>query len=131
MEKVLCSSRSVSGRNMHEAIIQEHRQKPPRLPYVFSQEPLYFVTMTCWLRRDLLANEEVLKTVKEYGAKVLPLGVAIGRYMLMPDHMHLFVRITGGSELSIAIKLLKQEITKIIRATRPGVRVWQPGFFDL
>jgi len=48
----------------------------------------------------------------------------------MPDHIHLFLRILPGSSLGLSVKCIKRAITKYIHRTRPGVTVWQEGFFD-
>lgn len=50
-------------------------------------------------------------------------GIAIGRYVIMPDHLHMFV--TGGREFDLAqwARMLKKTL-----AREPGM--WQRGFFD-
>ena len=58
------------------------------------------------------------------------LGVCVGRYVIMPDHVHFFIRVGGDQRLSTSIKYLKQAITKTFRVEQPDTRVWQPGFFD-
>ena len=54
-------------------------------------------------------------------------GAALGRYVIMPDHIHLFV--SGNSEfvLSKWVGGLKRAISKAL-----GIRgeFWQPTFFD-
>jgi len=49
--------------------------------------------------------------------------------IIMPDHIHLFVR--GGPDfiLSEWVKGLKRAISKATKTNEHGV-VWQPGFFD-
>ena len=58
---------------------------------------------------------------------MIEFSVAVGRYVIMPDHIHLFVR--GGPEflLSPWIGGLKRALS--IAAGGRG-RLWQPGFFD-
>jgi putative transposase len=54
-------------------------------------------------------------------------NIAVGRYVIMPDHMHLFVR--GGPNF-----ILERWIAGLKRAisVKLGFRgkLWQPGFFD-
>jgi REP element-mobilizing transposase RayT len=50
----------------------------------------------------------------------------MGRYVIMPDHVHLFVRGGHGFVLSTWIGGLKRAIS----ATVAKQRLWQPGFFD-
>lgn len=68
---------------------------PPRLPVVFQSydPPLYLVTFNTLLRRPLLACDEVHRAFQEYAERGLAFHAAVGRYVLMPDHVHLFVRI--------------------------------------
>ena len=57
-------------------------------------------------------------------------NVAVGRYVIMPDHVHLFVR--GGPEfvLSRWITSLKQILAKAAPPESGGGKPWQEGFFD-
>ena len=56
-------------------------------------------------------------------------NVAVGRYVVMPDHIHLFVRGDEEFDLGKWINGLKRAISVALGATnkRP---LWQPGFFD-
>jgi REP element-mobilizing transposase RayT len=65
---------------------------------------------------------------EQYATRALiEFNVAVGRYVIMPDHIHLFVR--GGPEflLSPWIGGLKRALS--VAAECRG-RLWQPGFFD-
>lgn len=110
----------------------DYRKRPPRLDQIFSKyDPaLYFVTMVTWQRQPLLACDLVHLTFREHAMKQEFLGVAVGRYVIMPDHMHFFVRIGPNQTLSESVKHLKQAVTKALRENQPALRVWQPGFFD-
>jgi putative transposase len=54
-------------------------------------------------------------------------GIAIGRYVIMPDHVHVFVR--GGIDFVLMqwTRMLKRRLSKVIAAPAPH---WQKGFFD-
>ena len=56
-------------------------------------------------------------------------GVAVGKYVMMPDHMDLFVR--GGHDFKLAqwVNGLKRAISIALGATKK-LPLWQPGFFD-
>ena len=112
--------------------MSEYRKRPPRLNEVFSHyyAPVYFVTMVTWNRRPLLASTLVHDAFRQYAIQLSSNRVAVGRYVLMPDHVHLFIRIGYGRKLNESIKHLKQAITKKLRENDPGMKVWQPGFFD-
>ena len=102
---------------------------PPRLDPVFQRydPPLYFVTFNTWHRRKLLADADVQRRLIEFARKGEPRGIAIGRYVIMPNHIHLFTRGTGDFVLSQWMRLLKRNLSKAISATPPH---WQKGFFD-
>jgi putative transposase len=70
--------------------------RPPRLHRVFRRydPPLYFVTFNTHQRRNLLANSAVHHALIKFAERGRPRGIAIGRYVVMPNHVHLFVR--GG-----------------------------------
>jgi len=114
---------------------------PPRLPVIFQSydPPLYLVTFNTLLRRPLLACDEVHRAFREYAERGLVFHAAVGRYVLMPDHVHLFVRIGRDMALRRWESGLKQCLGKTLvklghePATIPGAKLtsfWQPGFFD-
>jgi len=56
-------------------------------------------------------------------------NVAVGRYVIMPDHLHFFVRGDQRFILSKWVKGLKRAIMDAFpREQRRSF--WQPGFFD-
>nr|MBA2431089.1 transposase [Chthoniobacterales bacterium] len=57
-------------------------------------------------------------------------NIAVGRYVIMPDHVHLFVRGDAEFQLTRWISLLKQCLGKQIVRTFPNDPLWQRGFFD-
>jgi putative transposase len=120
---------------------RKFKDTPPRLPVLFQSydEPLYFVTFNTLLKRPLLANDSVHAAFRGYAERGLEFNVATGRYVLMPDHLHVFVRIARDMTLRRWESGLKRCLGKAISAlghepTRiPGARLrsfWQPGFFD-
>ena len=108
----------------------KYPRRPPRLSRVFDQTPLYFVTFNTWERGPVLANDTVHLDFCAYVEKNQCRGFAVGRYVIMPDHIHLFVRVGMEQKLTQYIRLMKQALSKQIRASSGRERVWQPGFFD-
>src|SRR5947209_6601549 len=102
---------------------------PPRLHLVFQKydPPLYFVTFNTHRRKRLLANEQVHRCFVNFAHAALDHGVAVGRYVIMPDHVHLFVAGHYEFVLDQWIRALKRTLSKEIDAPRPH---WQLGFFD-
>ena len=54
----------------------------------------------------------------------------MGRYVIMPDHVHLFVRGSQVFRLGPWVGLLKQALAKATRLSRAEAQVWEEGFFD-
>jgi putative transposase len=136
-------------------------RRPPRLPTVFDAQrdaPVYFVTFCTHQRKPWLARSNLHAAFLAF----IQCGwnehrIAVGRYVIMPDHIHLLV--SGGPAFNLGdwVKLLKQCLGKTIRespesaspesaphrgaatngashrdAATPGSanRLWQEGFFD-
>jgi REP element-mobilizing transposase RayT len=102
--------------------------RPPRLACVFPNAPLYFVTFATRDRRHLSSLEQAQKAVVQYATRALAeYSIAVGRYVVMPDHLHLFVR--GGDDFILPrwVAGLKRAISAALGA---GHQLWQPGFFD-
>jgi len=120
---------------------QKSKGTPPRLPVVFQRYdfPLYFVTFNTLLKRPLLANDSIHTAFRIYAERGMAFNIGTGRYVLMPDHVHVFVRIGPDMTLRRWASGLKQHLGKAIVAlgheptTIPGAKLksfWQPGFFD-
>ena len=103
--------------------------KPQRLDYVFQkyEPPLYFITFCTTARRGVLANEAAHIALIEYGRAGIERRVSLGRYVIMPDHIHLFVR--GSEEFSLGrwVAGLKRVVAAAVTG---GRSIWQRGFFD-
>ena len=108
------------------------KKVPPRLDRVFQKydPPLYFVTFNTLHRKRLLARKEVFSALCNYADKNAEHGRAIGRFVIMPDHVHMFVRLAPEAKLSDFIRLLKQSLTKELKRVGVEEHIWQPGFFD-
>jgi len=83
-------------------------------------------------RQPLLANKDVHKAFIDYARRGLSNGLAaVGRYVIMPDHVHVFVRCAPGVTLGRWVKGLKVAIgSRVPAGSVPGGSIWQPGFFD-
>src|SRR6476659_8248035 len=102
--------------------------RPPRLDRIFPDPPLFFVTFSTRDRKRIGELWQLHAAFEEYSMRAFTqFQIAVGRYVIMPDHVHLFVR--GGPEfvLSTWVGGLKRALA--ICVGMPG-RLWQPGFFD-
>jgi len=119
------------------------KSKPRRLDLIFQRvnAPVYFVTFNTHVRASLLATPEIHAAFIEYCRRASDFRIGVGRYVLMPDHIHLFVCFGIGctTTLSTWIKGPKRELDCILLSRghgpvkRPGQKLssfWQPGFHD-
>jgi len=135
------------------------KNRPPRLrrlERLFSNHPLYFVTANTEDRKPILDNPKIHQDFRKFCANGLERDIFVGKYVLMPDHLHLFV--TFGEEyesalierrdsrasgepvaavcdrrlslLSEWIKSLKNSLSKSLRGMNVPAPHWQKGFFD-
>ncbi len=111
----------------------KYPQVPPRLRNVRISFPVYFVTFCTYDRQRLLDNDAVHAAFSDFVQRgYREKSIAVGRYAIMPDHIHLFVRGPYDFKLSVWMNQLKGFITKDIRSCScsPVANVWQRGFFD-
>lgn len=102
-----------------------------RLPMLFSENPVYFITACTENRRSLLNNSEAHDIFRRFCLAAQDRGALVGRYVLMPDHLHLFVCIPPGEMgLSMWMKSLKNTLSKHWRSQNIDAPHWQKGFFD-
>ena len=112
---------------------QHFPKRPPRIRLVFDRfdPPLYFITLCTYDRRPVLANDafhdHIFKLMKRKSTQ----GIVCGEYVIMPDHVHLFIRIDlHRYQLGKTIGFLKQSLSKPLRDSGVEQPHWQPGFFD-
>ena len=85
----------------------------------YGQGDLHFVTFSCYRRRPLLGTARsrdcFVKILDRVRSKrnFLLLG-----FVVMPEHVHLLLSEPPGSNPSIALQVLKQEVSRSLRKTR-------------
>jgi putative transposase len=57
-------------------------------------------------------------------------GVAVGRYVILPDHLHLFVALPDDVKLGNWVGTLKRVLARVVDAAGSNDPIWQRGFFD-
>jgi len=102
------------------------------LQWLFSNtRPFYFVTFNTWNRLPIMANTDTHEEFLSFCQRAHEHNVAVGRYVLMPDHAHLFVALPqDGITLTQWIKALRTVIGKKLLALGHDKPHWQEGFFD-
>jgi putative transposase len=114
----------------YNARMSEYPKLPPRLRWIFAHNPLFFVTFCTYERRKELASDAVHAAFVAFASQAnLRHNIAVGRYVIMPDHVHLFARGSDNFQLGPWVGMLKQALAKhiVVTATSP---IWQRGFFD-
>jgi len=115
--------------------------QPSRLTRIFQKydPPLYFLTLCTDNRRNILANEKVHAALLEYAQAGVAREVALGRYVVMPDHIHLFVQGSHNFDLGVWVRGLKRVVAAAVSGGRArahtaeaaaATTLWQRGFFD-
>jgi putative transposase len=112
------------------------KERLHRLERLHIDYPIYFVTACTDGRKPLLADPEVHATFRAFSCEALKRNIFVGRYVFMPDHIHLFVTLPPSiilkdqHPLSSWIKALKGTISKALREKHIPAPHWQKGFFD-
>ncbi|HUB67677.1 MAG TPA: transposase [Candidatus Methylacidiphilales bacterium] len=101
-----------------------------RLEHIYEEHPLYFFTFCTPQRQDLLANPQVHDSFRTFAQEAVSRDILVGRYVLMPDHMHLFATFGEQNQISMWIKSLKNTLSKTLRTNGVAAPHWQKGFFD-
>jgi putative transposase len=110
----------------------DYPRRPPRLGWLFeNMRPFYFVTFNTYKHLPMLARREVHEVFCSFCRCAIERNVAIGRYVLMPDHVHLFVALPPeGITLAQWIQALRSVIGKKLLGLGFQKPHWQEGFFD-
>jgi REP element-mobilizing transposase RayT len=123
--------------NRKESIIPPTRKiqrprRPPRLDRLFDNfRPFYFVTFNTYKRQSLLARQDVHEAFCRFCFKAQERDVTVGRYVILPDHVHFFAAFPiDGITLCSWVQLLRTVMGKTL--LRIGIQKphWQEGFFD-
>ena len=103
-----------------------------RLQQVWVEPTVYLITVCATQRQPLLATDamarEVVDALRDAAQRT---GWRVGRYVIMPDHIHLFCAPTAGAaRLCDFVRRWKSWTTRRAWAMGHSGRLWQPEFFD-
>lgn len=102
-----------------------------RLGRLYIDNPIYFLTFCTANRKAIFANESVHAAFVTFCHEALTHSIFAGRYILMPNHVHLYAKLPPPSEnLSVWVKSLKNTLSKTLRQQNIFAPQWQKGFFD-
>src|SRR5207253_9637740 len=123
---------SPTGRRLQLGIsMNDYAKLPPRLTRIFANNPVFFVTFCTRRRRKLLATKSVNAAFVEFGIRAhAEQNVAVGRYVIMPDHLHLFVCGADDFQLGGWIGMLKQHLGTVMGQAETARASWRRGCLD-
>ena len=91
---------------------------------------MFFVTFCTLQRRKIEQLDVAHDTFRKYALRARDEhNVAVGRYVIMSDHVHLFVQGDVSFRLELWVGGLKRAISMSL-GNSPSTPLWQPGFFD-
>jgi putative transposase len=89
------------------------------------------VTFCTHNRQKWLTSDRVHAAFIQFAERALrDFNVAVGPYVIMPDHVHLFVCGDAEFVLTTWIGALKQALAKAAHRSKADGQIWQEGFFD-
>jgi REP element-mobilizing transposase RayT len=95
------------------------KERPRRLELIYINQPLYFVTFATRDRKRIPSLDDAQIALEQYVRRAIEnFNVALGRYVIMPDHIHLFVR--GGSDFTLSSWIGGQSARYLSRWSRPN-----------
>ena len=104
-----------------------------RLRHVWVKNPVYFLTVCTMHRRRILANPTAGSIlVESWQAAPVVHGWVVGRYVVMPDHVHFFAAAQPDAKslTGFMCDWKKWTARKIVEAEKVEAPVWQVEFFD-
>ena len=110
---------------------RDHRSRLQRLGRVWIDWPTYFITTCTFKRRPILASNEVARILADELRDAHDRhGWAIGRYVIMPDHVHFFCApFDHGFTLKQWMNFWRNGFTKAwqLKGDKP---IWQKDYWD-
>ncbi|MFB3883521.1 MAG: transposase [Armatimonadota bacterium] len=109
------------------------RRHLTRLDRIFTDSEAYFLTFCTRDRLQVLAGHAAASIIHEAFAETENRwGWLVGRYVIMPDHVHVFVaRASDATKpLSVFMRDWKKWTSRRMREAGLPARIWQREFFD-
>ncbi len=109
------------------------REHLRRLDQTWDRHPIYFLTVCTARRQKILATTVPAKIlIESWTAAPKVHGWIVGRYVVMPDHVHFFASpFSDAKPLSAFMRDWKKWTTRQLRAICIAApTVWQAEFFD-
>jgi putative transposase len=115
---------------MTAAKLSSMRQRLTRLDELYPGYSIYFITCCTHERQILLADPVMHEALRSFCDLARQRNVLVGRYVIMPDHIHFFVHLAEDVGISMWMKSLKNSLSKTLRNMGKQAPHWQKGYFD-
>jgi REP element-mobilizing transposase RayT len=114
------------------------KRKHPRMKhYDYATPGYYFVTICTHDKMCLFGKPQQLNSIGQKAKDALEeipvhfLGVSIDKYVVMPNHIHAIIILTGHTvDLSTIVGSYKAFVSKEVHKSFPDITVWQASFHD-
>jgi putative transposase len=107
-----------------------HPPRLSRLDRIFTDQLFYFLTFCTYNRVPILAQPYIHQAFRSFTEASTTRGAFVGRYVIMPDHIHLFAAFDEKTSMAAWIKSLKNYLSKALRESNIEAPHWQKGYFD-
>lgn len=116
-----------------------YSRKPTRIPgFNYASENYYFITICTHEKKCIFGKPQKLNTLGRIAYEDMQniashlKGVHIDNFIIMPNHVHAIVVLTGEDTLGLEkiIGLYKSGVSRRIRKENPQMCVWQRSFHD-
>jgi REP element-mobilizing transposase RayT len=115
----------------YNSMKRKYKPRLKRLKWLFSDHPVYYITVCTEPRRSILANIEIHDSFKVFAERAKGYKVLVGRYVIMPDHAHFFAAFPPNSpSVSQWMKSWKNALSKTLRHMQIAAQHWEKNFFD-
>lgn len=101
-----------------------------RLKEIYQDQPIFFITFCTFERRPILADSKLHESFQAFCVKSRDRQNLVGRYVIMPNHVHFFLMLKDPCDLSVWMKSLKNALSKTLRSMGHPAPHWQKDFFD-
>jgi putative transposase len=109
----------------------KYSRPPRRLDRMFADAPVFFVTCCTYRKRAKLANAPFHNAFVRFGERAASdFNITVGRYVIMPDHLHFFVAEPNEFDLGNWVGVLRRRLLGAVPETDSDDPLWQRGFFD-
>ncbi len=106
-------------------------EMPSRLTRYQQSRHVHYVTFTCYHRRPKLLSRKAKEVFEQTLERVRRwYDFYISAYVVMPEHVHLLVSEPERGELSVALQMLKQIVSRKLKRSGTLEPFWQQRYYD-